>query len=92
MVAGETDLLDEGGAVLAEVPPLEDEDEAGDERRGARQRHVELGRQSAQERGRVPHCRARRRPPHAAESLRRCATACEIATTTSVEVLIHDKI
>ena len=35
-------LLDEGHAIAAIVPPLKDEDEAGDERGGAGERHIEL--------------------------------------------------
>lgn len=35
-------LLDERGAVFPEVPPLEDQNQAGDEGRGAGERDVEL--------------------------------------------------
>ena len=35
-------LFDEGHAIAAIVPPLKDEDEAGDERGGASERHIEL--------------------------------------------------
>lgn len=51
----ERHLLDERRAVLAEVPPLEDQNQPRDQRRRARQSHVELGRQRAQECRRVPH-------------------------------------
>lgn len=47
------DLFYEGCAVLAKVPPLEDQDEARDEAGGAGQSHIELGRQGAQEERRV---------------------------------------
>lgn len=48
-------LLDERRAVLAEVPPLEYQDQARYQRRRAGQRHVELGRERAEECRRVPH-------------------------------------
>ena len=35
-------LLDEGHAIAPVVPPLKDEDEAGDERGGASERHIKL--------------------------------------------------
>ena len=48
----EGDLLYEGGPVAAVVPPLEYQDQAGDEGARPREGHVELGGQSGQE-----HCR-----------------------------------
>ena len=45
------DLFDEALAVPAVVPPLEDEDEAGDEGGGAGEGHVELGRQRGEKHG-----------------------------------------
>lgn len=46
-------LTNERGPVLSEVPPLEDEDESGNEAGGAGERHIELGRQRAEEERRV---------------------------------------
>ena len=50
----ERDLLDEGGSVSAIVPPLEDQDQPGDEGAGPGEGHVELGGQGGQEHGRHP--------------------------------------
>ena len=48
------DLLYEGHAIAAVVPPLKDEDEAGDEGGGAGQGHVELGGEGGEEHGGHP--------------------------------------
>ena len=45
-------LFNKWHSISAVVPPLEDEDEAGDEGGGSSERHVELGSQGGQE-----HCR-----------------------------------
>lgn len=44
-------LLDERRPILAEVPPLEDQYQAGDQGRGSRESNVELRRERVQEDG-----------------------------------------